>query len=170
MYSNTCIVMSNLKKRHKMKSMLLPHGFRKVGWAMLIPAAVLGVMMASDGFDGMPSYLLPADENSTLRAFLASPTMTCLLNNTAIIGICLGAIFVSCSREKIEDEMIGAIRLECLLAALYTSSALLIVATLTVYGMRFLDVMVYNMFTTVIVFLLLFRLRMRKLKKSTADE
>lgn len=40
-----------------------------------------------------------------------------------IIGIIAGSILVTCSRERVEDEMNGRIRLNALLLSLYANFA-----------------------------------------------
>ena len=37
------------------KIFLLPNGFKKVGWIILVPTFVLGVLMTIDGYNGFPS-------------------------------------------------------------------------------------------------------------------
>lgn len=152
------------------RQLLLPHGFQRIGVAIFIPAAIIGIAMMIDGYNGFPSYLLPSDRDSALYAALDSQWMSRLLNNIAIIGICAGCVLATCSRERVEDEMIGALRLRSLLAALYTTTLLTVAASLLLYDMRFLDFMVWNMFTLPILFMLLFRWRMYRLEKHSADE
>ena len=67
-----------------MKTLLFPHRFQKVGWVIFALAAALGIYICVTGFD-------------------TTPTM----NNIAIIGITVGGILATCSKEKIEDEMIS---------------------------------------------------------------
>lgn len=93
-----------------------------------------------------------------------------LVNNIAIIGTVIGAMFVTCSREKIEDEMVRQLRLNSLLVALYISYAVLIVCSLFVYGLDFMYVMLYNMFTILFIFMIVFRYRMWHLNKEMKDE
>ncbi|MEG2612619.1 MAG: hypothetical protein RR971_03920, partial [Alistipes sp.] len=99
-----------------------------------------------------------------------SETMSRMVNNIALIGFCLGTIFVSCSREKIEDELIAKLRLDSLLIALYVNYGLLIVAALTVYDIDFLNIMLYNLFTTPLLFFILFRFKLWLLRKEVRDE
>ena len=91
-------------------------------------------------------------------------------NNIAIIGTVIGAILVTCSEEKREDEMIAHIRLNSLLTALYINYALLIVAALAVYDLDFLNVMMYNMFTILLIFMVVFRYKIWRMKKGAEDE
>ena len=41
-------------------TLLLPNGFKKIGWVILIPTLLLGVLMLIDGYNGYPTYLMPA--------------------------------------------------------------------------------------------------------------
>ena len=92
------------------------------------------------------------------------------VNNIAIIGTIIGAILATCSREKIEDEMISSIRLNSLLTALYIHYAIIVVASLLVYYLDFLYVMLYGMFTILIIFMVVFRLRIWRMRKEERDE
>lgn len=130
-----------------MKTLLFPHRFQKVGWVIFALAAALGVYILVTGFD-------------------TTPTM----NNIAIIGITVGGILATCSKEKIEDEMISHIRLNSLLVSLYINYAVLIVASLLVYDLDFLQVMIYQMFTILLVFMVVFRYKVWRLQKGAGDE
>lgn len=153
-----------------MKTMLLPHRFRTIGWWILIPTALLGILMCFDGFNGFPSYLLPANETGTCYRMLTSETATRLFNNIALIGTLVGTLLVACSRERVEDELTTALRLDALLLALYLNTVLVILAALWVYDFDFLYVMCYNLFTLPVLFLLLFRWKIRQLRKEARNE
>ena len=133
-----------------MKTLLFPHRFQKVGWVIFALAAALGVYLCITEFEG----------------FGGSYTM----NNIAIIGIAIGGILATCSREKVEDEMISHIRLNSLLVALYINYAVLIVASLLVYDLDFLQVMIYQMFTILIVFMIVLHYKVWRLHKGACDE
>ena len=77
---------------------------------------------------------------------------------------------MTCSREKIEDEMISSIRQDSLLTALYIHYAIIIVASLLVYDLDFLNVMLYGMFTILFIFMAVFRWRIWQIKKDERDE
>lgn len=55
----------SLPQRQKTTTMnriiLLPYPFKRIGWALFIPTALFGILMAIDGFNGFPSFLLPGD-------------------------------------------------------------------------------------------------------------
>ena len=130
-----------------MKTLLFPHSFQRIGWVVFAISAAIG------------AYILFTDNTDSY-----------LLNNIAIIGTCIGAILATCSRENVEDEMTGQIRLNSLLIALYINYAILIVCSLVIYDLAFLDVMLYNMFTILLIFMVVFRWKIWRVKKATENE
>ena len=130
-----------------MKTPLFPHSFQRVGWIVFAIGVALGAYSILKGFDG--SYVM---------------------NNITIISIIVGGLLATCSREKIEDEMTQQLRLSSLLTALYINYAALIVCALLVYDMDFLNVMIYNMFTILLIFMVVFRWKIWRMKKGAEDE
>lgn len=137
-------------------SMLLPYRFKKIGWALFIPALLLGIFVA-----------LQESSAGIIEHFIGVQPW---LNNLLIIGILCGSLFITCSREKVEDEMIARIRLDALLFALYANTAVIVVSALATYGLAFVDVMIYNLFTLPLLFLVILRYRLWRLKKTTRNE
>ena len=130
-----------------MKNLLFPHRYQKVGWIIFAICFALG------------AYIMISDYSASY-----------LLNNVAIIGTIVGGVLATCSREKIEDEMTQQLRLNSLLMALYINYGLLIVASLVVYDLHFLHVMLYNMFTILLIFMAVFRYKIWRMKKGVEDE
>ena len=130
-----------------MKTLLFPHSFQRIGWVVFAISAAIGV------------YILFTDNTDSY-----------LLNNIAIIGTSIGAILATCSREEVEDEMTGQMRLNSLLTALYINYAILIVCSLLIYDLDFLSVMLYNMFTILLIFMVVFRWKIWRVKKATENE
>ena len=130
-----------------MKTPLFPHSFQRIGWIIFAIGVALGAYSIFKGFDG--SYVM---------------------NNVTIISIIVGGLFATCSREKIEDEMTQQLRLSSLLTALYINYAALIVCALLVYDMDFLNVMIYNMFTILLIFMVVFRWKIWRMKKALQNE
>jgi hypothetical protein len=81
-----------------------------------------------------------------------------------------GAMLVAFSKEKTEDEFIVNIRLTSLLWALLVNNILLLIAFVFIYGTTFFSVMVYNMFTVLIIFILRFNYLLYKNSKTVIDE
>ena len=153
--------------------LLLPNRFKKVGWVILIPATILGFILAyyqfSEDWLWANVFAIANDGNEGhYRYFFIRNTN---ITNTVIGSLfIIGAILVGFSKEKNEDEYIANIRLSSLLWAVWISYILLLVAFLLVYGTPFLDVMIYNMFTVLIIFITRFNYLMYKNSKSSPYE
>lgn len=139
----------------------MPHAFAKIGWCMLLPSIAIGAAI-------LLSSITASDYARILN--INGAVAEIIINDAAIIGIILGAIFVTCAKEPIEDEMISSARRDSLLVAFYISCALLIASTILVNGLFYINVMMYNMFAIPLVFLAVFRIKIWRLKKSNTDE
>lgn len=125
------------------KEFLLPNGFKKVGWVLFATSVVMGIWSMALDFDFTQSKILSP-------LLFEGP----LLNNYIVIGFWLGAIFIACSREKMEDEMIGRIRLNALLSGFYLQAVFIIAATFVMNNLDYLDIMVVNLATFPFIFVL----------------
>jgi len=150
---------------------LFPNSFKKIGWVVLIPSSIIGFWLIIQEeyepsfFDAkVPAFLKPAFP-LTGEAF---KYFTIIENNilNEIIGVLfiISALFVAFSKEKVEDEFIAKIRLESLVWATYFNFAILILAMLFLYEFSFLWVMIFNMFTIPIFFIIRFNWQLRKIK------
>ena len=93
-----------------------------------------------------------------------------ILNEILGLLMVVSSIFVAFSKEPDEDEFISKIRLESLVWATYVNYAVLILAFVFVYGFSFFWVMIFNMFTILIFFIIRFNIQIRKFKKSVINE
>ena len=142
------------------KDWLLPYGFKWVGWLLLAIAVPVGLWAAAIGFNYQNVELLQALHLSDKP----------LINNHFVLWLWLGTIFVACSREKIEDEMISRIRLNALLRALYIQAVCSIVATFVFNSLDFLNVMIYNLVAYPIIFVGAYRVMLWRIRKEADDE
>jgi hypothetical protein len=139
---------------------LFPHSFKKVGWVLLIPSVLVGLLMTMEIVD-FPELEMKVFNIAMLDIFNSQKppvrwTENNVLDELVCIFIIVGALLVACSKEKTEDEYIAKIRLESLLLATYINYGLLVLAILLVYDMAFLSVMIYNMVTLLLIFLVRF--------------
>lgn len=148
-----------------MKQYLLPHRLKKFGWIILFPSIILGVIQIVYNFEAFPFewnvfsiYYSNIFEPNQQFSFIKTN-----VTNT-IIGVMflVGALLVSFSKEKEEDEFISKIRLTSLLWAVLVNYTLLIFFFLFVYGTAFLQVMLFNMFTILILFIIKFHYTLYK--------
>lgn len=134
-----------------MKNYLFPGRFRLIGWMLFVPAVILGVLILAGvcQFHGV---------------------VETVMNDAAIIGVAIGAVFIVCSKEKREDEMTRSIRLAALLNSLYIYVALLISSTLFINGMAYLNYALVNLVLLPIIYVVTFRLEMQRYNKMAEDE
>ena len=70
-----------------------------------------------------------------------------------MIGFIISIMFIAFSKEKKEDELLSKIRLESLMWAVYINYTIIIVCTITLYGLAFSWVMLLNLFTLLIMYI-----------------
>src|SRR5699024_10076420 len=78
---------------------------------------------------------------------------TDIVNTLIGVLFIIGGLMVSFSSERNEDEYIANLRLNSLLWAVLVNYLILLLMFLFIYGLGFLNVMVYNMFTVLIIFI-----------------
>lgn len=147
---------------------LLPKPMKKVGWFLFIPGVVMGVLALF--FDLEPDFFDFTVIGLDGQGFLGTDTRIGLTENNffneiAGLLVIIGAICIAFSKRAYEDEFIAKIRLESLVWATYVNYVVLIVAILFVFGMDFLWVLVFNMFTILIFFILRFNWALAKSSK-----
>ena len=158
----------------KTTQFLFPHKYKKVGWWILIPAIILGVlcMIMPDILSISPKdvyqFIHPTGGKivSGHSDFLSGNLITTL---TGIL-ILIGGTFVGFSKNKEEDEFVEKIRFESLILAVYVNNIILLLCLIFVWGFDFLNVMIYNMFTTLLFFIFCFYLRLYLNKKTLKNE
>lgn len=153
--------------------LLFPNKYKMLGWCILIPATIIGIVLIATDFDGLrykaTVFAFFGDEVSgKLQSFMFIHTN---ITNT-VIGILfiIGSILVGFSKEKREDEFISNLRLSSLLWAVLVNYALLLFFFAFVYGESLFYVMLYNMFTVMIIFLVRFNYILYRNTKSVLDE
>lgn len=153
--------------------MLLPHKFKKIGWAILLPATILGIILIATGFEGMPltARVFAIFNTSMIGKSQAFDFVSTNITNTAVGTLFIaGALLVAFSKEKNEDEFIANLRQSSLLWAVLVNYVLLLFCFVFVYGIAFLNVMIYNIFTVLVIFIVRFNYVLYQNAKSMSDE
>ena len=147
-----------------MKTLLLPHVFRTIGWTILLivfPYFVGCLFLDSESFHTLFSRFITIDGKTLLER---------ISNNFLIIGWSAGSLFVTCGKVREEDEMTVMIRLNSLLISLYVYITLIVASALLIYNFNFLLVMMVNLALFPIIFLIVFELRLHAYRKISEDE
>ncbi len=149
------------------QNFLFPHSYKKPALIVLIICILFSIYLSVFGSE--PDFL-----NFNIGEKMRGDELKVITRNFAftIDGILLiiSSIVYGFSKEKVEDEYIQKIRLESLVWAVYINYALVIITFLILYDISFLYVMVYNLFTVLIIFNIKFYISKTKLNKSLSDE
>lgn len=128
---------------------LLPYRVKRLGWIILLPSLLLGVMVMYFEFE-IPGFELTIPYST----FLSGKSMPNNLTDELVaIIVIVSLALIAFSEEKEEDEWVSKIRLESLQWGVYANYILLILAILFVYDMHFFEALVYNMYTILILFI-----------------
>jgi hypothetical protein len=139
---------------------LLPSKFKWIGLTILVPSLILGLLILYKDFSF--SFLnLPQRVARPNELDLGDHNLT---NEVALSGIIIGLMMIAFSREKHEDEFINRLRLESLQWSVIINYVLLLIATWFINGAGFLQVMVYNMLTVLVIFIVYFHVMLLKIK------
>lgn len=141
------------------QQLLLPQRFKKFGWMLIITATALGIYLLSTDFEGLAlnvktfAFINHDFTGSTQFFTLIKVNITNTLVGAAFI---IGGLLVAFSREKFEDEYISKLRQSSLTWAVLINYLLLLISFIFIYGTVFLNVMLFNMFTVLIIFIIRF--------------
>jgi membrane anchored protein len=154
-------------------TLLLPNRFKTIGWFILIPSAIAGLAALITHFDGqefkVPVFAIISDDifkPTSYFSIVHAPIVYTILG----LLIIAGALLVGFSKEKTEDEFIANLRLSSLQWAVLVNYILLFLAFAFVYGVAFFSVMMYSIFTVLLIFIVRFNYVLYKNAKSAPDE
>jgi hypothetical protein len=139
--------------------LLLPNKYKRIGLILLPPSLLLGILYLYDDL----RFEFLTIENTAKKGMFGSDIN--LTDELALTGTIVSLLFIAFAREKQEDEYIDSIRLKSLKWAVLVNYGLLLLATWLIHGghgFSFLDVMIYNMLTVLIIFIIRFHLVLRK--------
>ncbi|WP_405206304.1 hypothetical protein [Aquimarina sp. LLG6339-5] len=140
---------------------LLSNKFKKPGWIIFILGSIAGIYLQTIDFE---STLLKtkvislfhddsfSKENNGIFRIIENH----VIDEIVIILIIIGGLLISFSKEKIEDEFISKTRLDSLAWAILVNYSLLLLMTIFVYDLKYLHVLIYNMFTPLLIFIIRF--------------
>lgn len=152
---------------------LFPNRFKKIGWLLFIPGIILGIVYLIYQSD-ISLFDIKVFAIAEKVIFNDADFFTISENNVldeiSSILLIIGALLIAFSKEKTEDEFISKIRLESLVWATYINYAILILAIIFVYDITFFWVLVFNMFTLLVFFLIRFNWALYKSKNQISNE
>jgi hypothetical protein len=136
---------------------LFDRSVKKWGWIVFLPSFILGV--AHLHFDFILEPLAILNDASIYD----SENFT---DEVAAIGVIVGLFLIGFSKVKEEDEMIFAIRSNALQVGMYINYLMILISIILIYDHFFFTVMIYNMFTPLLVYNVVFYLKLQKMRRS----
>ncbi len=152
---------------------LFPKSFKKAGWFIFIPGIILGIVSLFFGYEtDFLSTTVFALANTPFMGTTEYLTLTenDIANEIIALLIIIGGLFIAFSKHKTEDEFITKIRLESLVWATYINYAILIASVIFIYELAFYWILVINMFTILIFFIIRFHWALYKFKNQMCNE
>jgi len=152
---------------------LLPNKFKSSGWILLILGMVSSIYLFIGNYQYEPikikviSILNNFQFHSNDWSFMKI-IETGIAGELTILAVIIGGLIVGFSKEKIEDEFIYKLRKDSLVWAFLINYSILIIAVLFIFDFTFLHVLVFNMFTPLIIFII--RFNFLKLKSNSDEE
>lgn len=151
---------------------LLPHKYKTLGWVLFVLGLIFGGIVVLGGYEInvlKVNVISIYDEGGFFggdKGFF-NIIENSILDELAALSVIVGALLVGFTKEKVEDEFIYKLRNDSLVWAIIFNYMVLAIAIIFVYDFSFFHVLVFNMFTP----LLFFVVRFNFLKfKSDRDE
>lgn len=140
---------------------LLSNSYKIPGWILLIVGIVIGVFLVASEYESdiLEMNVLAIyngdslfDNNNGFFKILENS----ILDEIVALSIIIGGLLVGFSKEKVEDEFIYKLRKDSLVWAIIFNYIVLMFAIIFIYDFTFFDVLVYNMFTPLLFFIIRF--------------
>lgn len=140
---------------------LLPHKYKTIGWILFVMGLISGIILFIGDYeiDILQVNVLSIFNEESL--FGEKPGFFKIIKNSIVdeliaLTIIIGGLLVGFTKEKVEDEFIYKLRTDSLVWGLLFNCFVLIFTILFVYNFTFLHVMIFNMFTPLVFFIIRF--------------
>lgn len=143
--------------------LLLPRPFRFIGIGLIIPGVILGIIRF---YYGIKLEIFDLTMFTVYSSFLESKYFTFITNNFGeeIPGLLLliGLFFTALAKEKEEKDEYIVLRLRSFLLAIYINTFLIILSFLFVFGFGFINILVINLYSFLLLYLIIFQIGIRR--------
>ena len=147
---------------------LLPTKCKTIGWILFVLGIITGIIEFFSDYESnvLTINVLSIHNNDAIfgeESGFFKIIENSILDELAALAIIIGGLLVGFSKEKIEDEFIYKLRKDSLVWALIFNYGVLIFTIVFIYGFTFFDVLVFNMFTPLVFFVLRFNFLKHKI-------
>lgn len=145
------------------KNCLFPIAFRKIGWCLFVPFVSMSFLSL---FGGANENWLKVNVFSLLPWGVFENS---LFDELSMIGLTVSLLFIAFSKERDEDECIANIRSNSLIWATIVGYSLLIVCTMLIYEMQYLNFVFTDLFMILILFIIKYNIELYRFRRSNND-
>ena len=159
---------------------LFPTVCKRVGWVLFVPFAIMGLILMFGHDEWLPALpckviaLFNGPEWMTEKAVGPSPIVQIITDNlieeVIIFGLVIALALISFSREKDEDEFVEHLRAKSLVWSLKVNMALILVATLFLYGGNFMAFTWIYLFGVPLLFAIKFEIELYRFRHQSDEE
>ena len=148
---------------------LIPQKFKKIGWILFSIGIISGLFIMFLEYDtDALTVKVPSIYSDSFFGFGKEDGFFKIIENSIVdelsaLAIIIGGLMVGFSKENVEDEFIYKLRKDSLVWAIIFNYIVLIFTIIFIYGMTFFDVLVFNMFTPLVFFIIRFNVLKRRL-------
>lgn len=153
---------------------LFPNKFKTLGWIFFIPSFFISLVISImniniEKYLNTKVFAVINDEVFHSKKYF-SIIENSIVDELLLFGLIIGGILIGFSKLKIEDEFTSKIRYESLVWATYLNYGLILLFTIFIYGIPYLNVLFYNTFTLLLFFIIRFHYSIYKLNKTANDD
>ena len=148
---------------------LFPHKWRVIGYLCFVIVIVFAIVLKvlhPEGYAATDLHQVPGSGINLHHDVYTGVTEMRVHHDIIILLVVLGLLLIAFSKEKIEDEQIAQLRLDSLQWATYLNYGLFIVCVLFIHGLYFIPVVIFNVITPLIFFIIRFRWKIYQLNRS----
>jgi glucan phosphoethanolaminetransferase (alkaline phosphatase superfamily) len=147
---------------------LFPPVFKRIGWIIFPRFRSMGVafLFSEYSFFELECKVLAIINDDSYFEVMQDD----IYEEIMIVGLIVSMIFIVFSKEKDEDEYIAQIRMYSLVWSILIGSALLLLATVFVYGLYYMTVAFLNMFLILFLFVIKFNIELYKFRRTGRDQ
>ena len=145
--------------------LFLPNKIRIYGWVILLFGLILGVIRF---YFGIKPEFLNIKVFAVYSKYFGTNYFKVIENHvseelTALL-ILVGLFVISFTKEKIENESVSVIRYKSFILTFYINTQIIVLSFLFVYGFGFINILVINVFSPFIIYIILSRYFLSKIR------
>ena len=147
---------------------MIPNRYKFAGAALIAAGSIMTALYFTMDFRfEMPVFAI-------LSSYAETRFMTAFSTNFAdeliLFTLLAGFILVSFSKERNEEDQLRALRFKALILSVIINSAFLLLSILLIYGGAFVGVLILNIYTPFIIYLISFHVLKSNQRKSERSE